>query len=224
VLGPDNVERALRSGHGLGFDHEALRMIAASLLGASATPLILRLTRRYPVLGPSRWRHATLHAAAAAGLAFIFIVASCFLASWSFERHWLPSLAEIQAQLVSNWLLLVYAIAALSALAHAVRYFRQIAAPVNRTASANRLAQIPVKLRGRLTHLNPAEIDWIETQGNYLAMHAGAATHLIRETLLNFEAQLDANHFVRIHRRMIVAVDRIAGIQPAPNGDAILLS
>lgn len=221
VLEPDNVVRAVRSGHGVTFDHEALRILAASLLGASATPLLLWLTRKYPILGPRRWRHVLLHLAAAVALALALIIASCFLAAWVFARRWLPSIAEIHDELLSNGLLLVYAIAAFSAIAHAVHYFRQAGGQPAAVAST-RLEQIPVKTRGRLSFLSPAEIDWIETQGNYLAMHAGAATHLIRETLNKFEAQLNADDFVRIHRRMIVAVDRIQGLEPVSNGDAIL--
>jgi two-component system LytT family response regulator len=45
---------------------------------------------------------------------------------------------------------------------------------------------------------------------------------MIRATLASFEVQLDASHFVRIHRRLIVAVDRIRDLRPAGNGDAIV--
>jgi DNA-binding LytR/AlgR family response regulator len=65
-------------------------------------------------------------------------------------------------------------------------------------------------------------VDWIETQGNYLALHVGAATHLIRETSVAFEAKLDPARFVRIHRRTIVAVDRVRELSPLLNGDAVV--
>jgi two-component system LytT family response regulator len=45
---------------------------------------------------------------------------------------------------------------------------------------------------------------------------------MIRATSANFETQLDASRFVRIHRRLIVAVDRIQDVRPVGNGDAIL--
>jgi hypothetical protein len=222
VLEPDNVIRAIGSGHGLAFGHEMLRIVVASLLGASVTPLPLWLTRHYPILGPHRLRHVLLHVAATAGLGFGLIVASCFLAAWLFERQWLPSITEIHDQLVSNGPLLVYAIAAFTGIAHAVHYFREAAVTQEPTIAGTRLKQIPVKTRGRLTFLNPTEVDWIETRGNYLALHVGTATHLIRETLQKIEAQLCAEDFVRIHRRMIVAVDRIQALEPGSNGDAIL--
>lgn len=221
VLEPDNVFRAIRSGHELAFDHEALRITAASLLGTSVTSVLLLLTRRFPMLGPGRWHHALIHAVGTAGVAFGLIVASCFLAAW-LERRWLPSVAEVHDELVSNWLLLVYAIFGFTAIAHAVHFFHRSEGTKAATDTANRLTRIPVKTRGRLTFLEVARIDWIETQGNYLALHVGSAIHLIRETSTKFEAQLDASQFVRIHRRVIVAVDRIRDLQPVGNGDAMV--
>jgi len=223
VLEPDNVLRASQAGQPLGFGHEFLRITAAALLGASAMPSLLKLTRRFPVLGPGRWRHALYHAAGAAGLALGLIVMSCFLAAWGFEGKWLPSSIEIRDELVSNWLLLVYALAAFTAIAHAVHFFQRGAVPPATSMPEQRLTRIPVKSRGRLSFLDVASIDWVETQGNYLALHAGPAVHMIRETLVKFEAELDASRFVRVHRRMIVAVDRIREMRPVANGDAILL-
>jgi two-component system LytT family response regulator len=40
--------------------------------------------------------------------------------------------------------------------------------------------------------------------------------------LENLAGQLDSNKFVRIHRRMIVAVHRIVEMRPLANGDAVL--
>ena len=81
---------------------------------------------------------------------------------------------------------------------------------------------IPVKRRGETLLIDPGEIEWIEAQGNYLALHVGAQAHLIRETLGRMELQLDAGRFVRIHRRSIVNVERIRRIRPAASGDAVV--
>jgi LytTr DNA-binding domain len=221
VLEPGNVFRAIRSGHELGFEHEALRITAAALLCAGGTPIALMLTRQFPGLGPGRWRHALIHAAGIAALAFGLILASCFLAAWVFERKWWPSLAEVLDQLIGNGLLLVYAVSAFNAIAHAVHFFRTGGSRIP-AIQGKPLTRIPIKTRGRLSFLDLADIDWIETQGNYLALHAGSAIHMIRETSMKLEAQLDASRFVQIHRRMIVAIDRIQDLRPVANGDAIL--
>jgi two-component system LytT family response regulator len=76
-----------------------------------------------------------------------------------------------------------------------------------------------VKSRGRTLLLDTAGIDWIEAQGNYLALHAGAGVHLIRETLATLEGRLPQD-FVRIHRGTIVNVARLRQIRPLQNGDA----
>ena len=222
VLEPGNAFRAIRAGHELAFDHEVLRISAAALLGAAVTPIVLMLTRRFPILGSDRWRHVRIHAAGVAGLAFGLIVASCFLAAWVFERQWLPSIEEIHDQVVSNGLLLVYAVSALSAIAHAVHFFHRTADSHTSVTPPKPLTRIPVKARGRFSFLNVDDVDWIETQGNYLALHVGSAVHMIRETSTRFEAQLDPSRFVRIHRRVIVAVDRIRDLRPVANGDAIV--
>ena len=66
------------------------------------------------------------------------------------------------------------------------------------------------------------DVDWIETQGNYLALHVGPAVHLLRESLARLETQLDPVSFARIHRRVIVAKDRIREVKSAGAGDALL--
>lgn len=62
-------------------------------------------------------------------------------------------------------------------------------------------------------------IDWIDAEGNYVKLHVGGQSHLLRETLNTFEAKLDAARFARIHRSTIVNLDRIVEFQPWFNGD-----
>ena len=59
-----------------------------------------------------------------------------------------------------------------------------------------------------------ADVDWIEGQGNYVALHAGSDTHLLRETLQALEERLAENGFARVRRTAIVNLDRIAALQP----------
>ena len=66
---------------------------------------------------------------------------------------------------------------------------------------------------GRITFLRVAEIDWIEAADNYVQVHAGRESHLIRETMSHLESQLDRRKFVRIHRSAIVNIDAIAEIR-----------
>lgn len=63
-------------------------------------------------------------------------------------------------------------------------------------------------------------IDWIGAEGNYVGIHTDGAIHLHRETLQRLEQTLDPARFLRIHRRVIVNVDRIHEIHPLFSGNA----
>jgi two-component system LytT family response regulator len=92
-------------------------------------------------------------------------------------------------------------------------------------------AQSPSKWVDRLvirkdqrTYLLPlATVQWIESAGNYVVLHAGKDRHELRETLVSLESRLDPGQFVRIHRRTIVALEAIKELQPWFGGDQILI-
>jgi DNA-binding LytR/AlgR family response regulator len=136
-----------------------------------------------------------------------------------------PFLLALGEDMVADGPLVAFCIAGFIALAHAVRSKAPVAAvPSEGDASgtAPYLATIVVRERGRVTLVDVARIDWIETQGNYLTLHAGAETHLIRETLARLAPRLDPSRFQRVHRRTVVATDRIARIDSLGAGDARL--
>jgi two-component system, LytTR family, response regulator len=79
--------------------------------------------------------------------------------------------------------------------------------------------RLVVKSGGRLFFLRTDEIDWIEAAGNYVRLHVGTASHLLRETMNSIEARLDPEKFFRIHRSRIVNMERIQEMQPWLNGE-----
>lgn len=85
------------------------------------------------------------------------------------------------------------------------------------------LDRVAVKVDGGLQVVPTADVDWWETEGNYMRLHVDGRSHLIRMTAAAIEPQLDPRTFVRIHRRFIVNVDRIVEVQPWLAGDAFLL-
>lgn len=84
------------------------------------------------------------------------------------------------------------------------------------------LKRLAVKTTGRTIFLLAEELDWIESAGNYLKLHAGRESHLIRERMSQLEARLDPAKFVRIHRSTLVNIDRIKEMQPLFNGDQLV--
>lgn len=84
--------------------------------------------------------------------------------------------------------------------------------------------RLVVKSGGRLFFLRTDEIDWIEAAGNYVRLHVGPTSHLLRETMNAIESRLDPEKFFRIHRSRIVNMERIQEMQPWLNGEyAVLL-
>lgn len=62
---------------------------------------------------------------------------------------------------------------------------------------------VVVSSRGHLIiHAN--EVEWIEAEDYYAAIHVGGRRHLIRESLTALEGRLDPSQFVRIHRSAVV--------------------
>ncbi len=72
---------------------------------------------------------------------------------------------------------------------------------------------------GALKILPLAEIDLVETAGNYVELHCGAERHLWRRTLTGLEAELPSHAFVRVHRSTLVRVEAIRELHPRPHGD-----
>jgi DNA-binding LytR/AlgR family response regulator len=220
VLEPSDVGHALLTGGKVAWDQEAMRLAGGAMLGALATPPILALVRRFPIAGERIWRNAALHIAAATVLAALIIAASCVLVAVFMDIDHRPLLVALPEELVGSLLLLTANIAAFVGLAHAARFTRREARPVA-APPRGQVARLPVRTRAGLVMVELCAVDWIETQGNYLALHVGAQAHLVRETAARFEARLDPERFVRVHRRAIAAVDRIRELRLLPGGDAI---
>ena len=86
----------------------------------------------------------------------------------------------------------------------------------------HRVDRFVVKSGGRVYFVRAEEIDWIESAGNYVKLHVGGETHLLRETMTAIEAQLDPEAFFRIHRCHIVNIERVRELQPSFNGEYVV--
>ena len=63
-----------------------------------------------------------------------------------------------------------------------------------------RVERLVVKSGGRVFFLRTDEIDWIEAAGNYVRLHVGPVSHLLRETMYAIESRRDPEKFFRIHQ------------------------
>lgn len=85
------------------------------------------------------------------------------------------------------------------------------------------LRRLAVKSTGRIIFLRSANVDWIESSGNYVTLHVGRESHLFRTSMNAIEPKLDPEQFVRIHRSAIVNLDRVKELQPWFHGEQLLV-
>jgi len=78
---------------------------------------------------------------------------------------------------------------------------------------------IAVKSTGELTFLKISEIDWIEAADYYSCLHVGAKSHLLRRSMAELDEELDQSVFCRIHRSIIIKLDRVRGLKLNENGE-----
>ncbi len=75
----------------------------------------------------------------------------------------------------------------------------------------------------KVVMLDAHEIEWIDAAGDYMCIHAGGKTHIIRETMKALQTRLDPARFQRIHRSAIVNVGRVKELHPHSNGEYFLV-
>jgi len=90
-----------------------------------------------------------------------------------------------------------------------------------------RLAHLPqraierlvVRNQGQVLFVSVADIDWIEAADYYACLHVGSETHILRRSLSDLERDLGEEKFIRIHRSILVNVERIRGLELQASGE-----
>lgn len=96
------------------------------------------------------------------------------------------------------------------------RLRRDIVAQAPAPAALSRHIPLPIGRRIRLVDLST--IDHVVAQANYLEIHAGARSFVLRRPITWMESQLDPRAFVRVHRSHILRMRAIEQIEPLPSG------
>lgn len=81
------------------------------------------------------------------------------------------------------------------------------------------LERIAVEMRGQVRVVPVETIDYITASGPYAEIHVGEKTYIIRERMQTLEERLDPSRFFRIHRSVIVRLERIDTLLREPGGD-----
>jgi two-component system LytT family response regulator len=83
--------------------------------------------------------------------------------------------------------------------------------------------RLVIRSRGQVEFLRIDRIDWIEASHNYLKIHAGGEVYLLRQTIEHIETRLQPDRFLRIHRSLIVNVDRIRRLEACGYGEYLVV-
>ncbi|MBT5005311.1 MAG: response regulator transcription factor [Halieaceae bacterium] len=82
--------------------------------------------------------------------------------------------------------------------------------------------KLVVKDGSDIHFIKVADIQWVDAAGDYMCIHAGGETHIMRITMKELEALLNPARFLRIHRSTIINSDYISGAQALGNGEYML--
>ena len=101
---------------------------------------------------------------------------------------------------------------------------REVAADLQVVSSPSSIAstvdRLPIKANdGRIIVIRLADIDWIEADRDYVSVHVGGKTWLMRETIAAVELRLALSGFVRIHRSALVNAERVKELRPRDKGE-----
>jgi len=101
---------------------------------------------------------------------------------------------------------------------------REVAADLQVVSSPSSIAstvdRLPIKANdGRIIVIRLADIDWIEADRDYVSVHVGDKTWLMRETIAAVELRLALSGFVRIHRSTLVNAERVKELRPQDKGE-----
>ncbi len=85
------------------------------------------------------------------------------------------------------------------------------------------LRRLVVPSGHRSLFVRTEHIDWIEAERNYVRLHVGGKTYLLRENLTHIASSLDPAMFCRIHRSTIVNIDRIQSVETLFHGEYVVV-
>ena len=83
--------------------------------------------------------------------------------------------------------------------------------------------RLVIKDSGHILRVSPHDILWIDAAGDYMCVHTGTDTHVVRATMHELESRLDPRSFQRIHRSTIVNVARVRELRTHLNGEYFLI-
>jgi len=109
--------------------------------------------------------------------------------------------------------------------AHAVLERRQekpALSDVRETLGTASLERLLIRDSGRIMPVVVREIERLEADGDYVAVHVRGKKHLVNLPLGSFEKRLDSSRFVRVHRSHLVNMDFVEAIESYDNAQLLV--
>ncbi len=178
-------------------------------------PLLFWLAQRYPVDRQQWTRTLPIHLLVSVPIAIL--KESIFVAVGNLFRPGVFSLADILAEDLSYEVIAIWGFACL---AHALAFHERFASEKNRDAVAmTEVADyIVVRSANGVRLVRTEDIEWIDAQGNYARLTTSQGRFMVRDTMARLEKRL-GSRFMRVHRRIIVRVDRVVRVEPRAHAE-----
>ncbi len=88
----------------------------------------------------------------------------------------------------------------------------------SRPTGTLRRERFAVRVRDEIVFVKASDIDWINAEGNYVRLHCGTSSYLLRESMQSVDEALEAASFIRVHRSAIVNLDRVLKLVTSADG------
>jgi len=90
------------------------------------------------------------------------------------------------------------------------------------TEAQRYVSRFAVRSGSRIQIVLVEDIVWIGAAGDYIELHSGGRSHLVRQTMNSVERELDPALFIRIHRSRIVCGNEITELVSIENREYIV--
>lgn len=98
-------------------------------------------------------------------------------------------------------------------LAAVQKVVEQIPAAAQQEAAEEEYIFVKTESKGKLLKINLADIDFIESLKNYMAIHCGGHKTLVFTSMKELEERLPKKRFIRVHKSYIISIPKITGIE-----------
>ncbi len=84
------------------------------------------------------------------------------------------------------------------------------------------IPKLAIKDGSHTTWIPQDKIEWIDAAGDYMCVHSGGETHIMRMTMKKLEDSLDPDYLQRVHRSTIINIHQVKEMQAHINGEYFL--